>query len=133
MAAGNNVVSKARWSITSASQGAKRLRRVKSGKVGNNASREEVNGMGEDAPNGTRRKVGGRPITLEIFEEEGVPEVDWDALEDSGEFFSLTRSLVNGKRFQYPECQVSKVETDDDNEGSHMKTIEVIAFRQKKL
>lgn len=126
------IATQARWTIQ-CSQGNVRLRRVQKGSIKNNAKREEVTAMGEDDPVGTTRKPGAKMITFEVIEEQGKPEVDWELLEETGEWFSLTRAIANGKRYQYPECQVSSCEPDGDDQGKHTKSIEIIALRMKRL
>lgn len=125
--------SQARITINSASQGNVTLKRCKSSKVSSNASREEQTAMGEDAPVGTTRKPGAHAITLEIIDSQGKPEVDWEYLEESGEVFTLTRGLVGGRRLQYLEAVVSKTDLDDDSEGKHSGTVEILAMRRKRL
>ncbi len=129
----NQVATQASWTINSTSQGNKQLRRVKDSKIKSDRKREAVTAMGEDDPVGTKRKPGAKTITFNVIAEQGDPEVDWDALDDSGEWFSLTRKLKNGRRIQFPECQVSSCEPEDDDEGSHMMSVEIIALRQKRL
>ncbi len=127
------VATQARWSINSTSQGNVRLRRVKDHSIKSERKKEAINAMGEDDPVGHTVKPGARTITFNVIEEQGNPEVDWEFLEESGEYFSLTKQLVNGKRVQYPECVVSSVEGTGDDEGKHMKSVEIIALRVKRL
>lgn len=129
----NSLGTQARISISSVTQGNKRLRRCKSSKVSDGASTEAQTAMGEDDPVGFIRKPGAKTITLSILEEQGKPEVDWDALVDSQEVFSLTREIVGGRRTQYPFCVASKAEPDDDDEGKHMVEVEIVALRRKAL
>lgn len=129
----NALATQARVSIASASQGNKRLRRVKSSKVGRSSSTEAQTAMGEDDPVGFTRKPGANTITLSVLEEQGKPEVDWEALEDSQEVFAITREIVGGRRTQFPFCVVSKTEPDDDDEGKHMLDVEIVALQRKRL
>lgn len=123
----------ARWSINSASQGNVRLRRVKTYKIADGRSKEAVNAVGEDDPVGTTKKPGPRTITFDVYEEQGTTECDWRALAESGEFFSLTKQLINGQRWQYSNCQVSKVDNDGDAEGSHMLNVDILALTAAML
>lgn len=119
--------------ISSATQGNKRLRRVKSSKVSRQGSTELETAMGEDDAVGFIDKPGGFTITLSVLAEQGKPEVDYDALIDTKEVFSLTRSIVGGPRFQYVECRVSKADPDDDDQGKHMIEVEIVALRRRRL
>lgn len=129
----NSPGTQARLSIRSTSQGSKRLRRVETSKVSNGASTEAVNAVGEDSPIGFVRKPGAKTISLSVYEEQGKPEVDWEALEDSQEVFAMAREVVGGRRTQYPQCVVSKTEPDDDAEGKHMLSVEIVATTRKPL
>jgi hypothetical protein len=130
---GNQVATQARWTINSTSQGSTRLRRVKDSSEKSEGKREGVNAMGEDVPVGTRKKPGARMISLNVIDEQGDPEIDWEALEESGEWFSMTKAIVGGKRWQHPECQVSSVDATNNDDGEHMKTVEIISLRRKRL
>lgn len=121
------------WTLDSTSQGNVRLRRVKSSKTADASSTEMKNAIGEDFPVGFIDKPGGKTTTFEIFVEQGNPEVDWQFLKDSKEYFSMTKQVVGGKRYQYPICRVAKVDKDDDDEGSHMMSVEVMALEEKPL
>jgi hypothetical protein len=129
-----NVASQSRWVISSTTQGNKRLKRVESSKVSSDASREGVTAQGEDQIIGTIFKPGAITISFTVFEEEGTPEVDWRSLFASGEYFTLTREIVRGKRYQYVNVQVSKApDPDGDNAGKHMFTVECISSKEKPL
>lgn len=127
------LVTQARWKISSATQGNKRLKLVKSSKVSVGGSTETQTSMGEDAPVGFIRKPGGHTITLSVLQQQGSPEVEWELLEDTQEVFALTREPVGARRKQYPFCVVSKVEPDDDDEGKHMLEVEIVALERKGL
>ncbi len=128
-----NPASQSRWVLNSASQGNKRLRRVESSKVSTDASREAVMAQGEDKPIGIIKKAGAITITFSVFEEQGTPEVNWRRLNDLDEWFTLDRSVVGGKSYQYTDCQVSKVEPSGDNGGKHMFDVEIIALNERPL
>lgn len=129
---GSPVASQARVWIN-CSQGNVRLKRCKDSKVADGASVEAVNALGEDDPVGAIDKPGAKTISLSIYQEQGTPELDYHALKDAREWFSVTRAIVNGKREQFPMCRVSKIDTDDDAEGSHMYSVEIIALTRKPL
>src|SRR5690349_8201048 len=115
----NAIATQARLTISSATQGNVRLRRVESSKVSDDAKTEAVTAVGEDDPIGFRDSPGAKTITLSVYEEQGTPEVDYRRLKVSKEVFALTREIVGGKRFQYPVCRVSKAEPSSDNDGKH--------------
>lgn len=122
------------WTIDSLSQGNVRLRRVKTSKMVDGSSTEAMNAVGENDPVGYKDKPGPKTITLDVYTEQALePEVDWQFLKDTKEFFSMTKQIVNGQRFQYPVCRVSKVDKDDDDEGSHMMSVEIVALSEKPL
>lgn len=130
----NDVASQAVWSINSASQGNKRIRRMKDWDVGNDASVEAQNEVGSREPTAFVEKPGPRTITFNIRETKGSrPEIDWDALESSREVFSLTRQFVGGRRTQWPECMVSKVSSSGDDESSNMYSVEILALSQRRM
>lgn len=126
------VATQARVLINS-SQGNTRLKRCKDSKVADGASVDGALAVGEDDPVGFVDKPGVKTITLSIYQEQGTPEVDYHALKDSREVFEVVRAIVNGKREQFPMCRVSKIDTDDDAEGSHMYSVEIIALSRKPL
>lgn len=107
--------------------------RVVSAEVGDDSSVETVNAVGSEFPVGFIDKPGGRPITIEYLQEQGTPEVDWQFIKDSKEMFALTRKVVGGRRYQYPECRVSTVEPKTDADGGHTISIGIIAIREKAL
>lgn len=123
----------ATWTIDSISQGNVRLRRVKSSKTNDGSSTTAENAVGEDDPVGFKDKPGPKTITLEVYEEQGTAECNWQLLKDTKEVFSLTKQIVGGRRVQYPVCRVSKIDPDNDNEGSHMLAVEIVALKEKTL
>lgn len=124
----------ARITIDSPSQGNVRLRYNKSSKVSDGASAEAKNAMGSDVPVGFIFKPGAKTITLEIFQQQGVkPECDFVAMRDARELFSMTREIVGGAETQYLPCVVSKIDEDDDEEGGHMLSVEIIALEALPL
>ena len=123
----------ARVTVDSTVQGSVRLRRCKTSKVSDGASAEAVNALGEDDPVGFRFKPGAKTITLEIYAEQGKPEFDWFLALRSRDVIAITREIVNGMEEQFPVAVVSKIDTDDDDEGSHMMTVELLALSRKPL
>lgn len=120
--------SQSSWEISSISQGNKKLRRVVSSSVSSDAKREAVTAMGEDDPIGTVFSPGAKNISLEVYTEQGTPEVDYQKLFESGENFLLTRRIKGGKSFQYVDCVVSTdPNPSDDNQGKHTFSVEIIA------
>jgi len=115
------------------SQGKKTLTKCKSSKVTAGGSTSIETSMGVDGGAGHTRKPGGFTIALQILEEQGTPEVDYEELEDSQEVFTVEREIVRGRRWQYLQCVVSKVDPDDDDQGKHMLDIEIVALQRKKL
>ena len=130
---GNALATQARITISSTSQGNVRLKRCKSSKVADGAKTEAQTALGEDDPIGFIDKPGPKTITLSIYQEQGRPEVDYDFLKASKEIFAMVREIVGGKRYQYTSCRVSTVEPDDNDEGSHMMNVEIVALAQKVL
>ena len=124
----------ARITVDSPLDGSVRLKRCKDSKIADGASVEGANAVGEDDPVGFVDKPGVKTITLSVYEEQGVkPEVDYHALKDGKIVFSMTRAIVGGRSEQYPTCRVSKIDKDDDAEGSHMISVEIIALTRKPL
>lgn len=101
------------------------LRRVKSADVNDDEDAEVVTAAGVDQGAGIRYKTGGGNITLEVYREQGTPEVDWRALRKNKIRFAFTIQDVGGKRDQY-YCAVSQVSRKDDDQGSHMDTVKLI-------
>ncbi len=129
----NQNASLARYIINSSSARNKVLKKVKTGKVTDNRDAEHAKGSGSKKPVGVIRKPGGGTIELTVYQEKGVPEVDWVALLDSEEFFSLTREVVDGPRTQFLECTVANVGEDDDDEGGHNITVKILWSDRKPL
>ena len=123
-----DIASQSRWEIDSATQGNKRLKRVESSQVSSDASREAQTAQGEDRTVGSTFKPGAIKGSFTVFVEKGTPEVDYRALFWSGEYFSLTRNIVDGASYQYTNVQVSSLpNVSGDNQGSHKYTVDWIA------
>jgi hypothetical protein len=90
--------------------------------------------QGEDIPIGTVFSPGADTISFDVYTERGTPEVDYLALFKSGELFTLTREIAGGKSYQYVDCVVSKKpEPDDDNQGKHTFSVEILAMDELPL
>lgn len=130
----NEFASNVGWSINSATQGNKRLRKVDDYDVSDGASKEAMPEVGSADPVGFIFKPGPKTITFTIREAKLVkPEVDWEYLKRNDENFSLTRRVFGGVRAQYVECQVSTVSVSGDNQGTHTIKVEIIALRVERL
>lgn len=129
----NQVGDRARFYINSSTAQNKLLRRVESVKETDNRDAEHVFNPGENKPAGVIRKPGGGELELTVYEEQGTPEVDWEALQDSGEYFSMTRDVVRGRRTQFLECTVANVAFSSDEQGKHMLTVKIIWSERKRL
>jgi len=128
------LATQARVTIDSKTQGNVQLRFNKSSKVSDGASAEAKNAMGSDAPVGFIFKPGAKTITLEVFQQQGVkPECDFKKMKANRELFSLVRVIVGGQATQYTPCVVSKIDEDDDEEGNHMLSVEIIALEDRPL
>lgn len=129
----NDIASQATWQINSSARagGNKRLLRLTSWEVSDESSKEAVNEVGSSNPVGFKRTPGAKTITLEFRQTKGAkPDVDWDYLAESDEVFSLTKQVRGGRRTQYPEVEVSKVDYSGDDEGEITYSVELIALRQ---
>lgn len=127
-----NLGTVARWRIN-CSQGNFRLRRVKDWKISDGTSREAQNASGETTPIGTFFKPGPQTITFSVYFEQANPEVDYDALKKSGEWFTLEMEIVGGKSFQFVDVQVSKKDSDGDENGKNMFSVELLAMDVQPL
>lgn len=127
----NEIVSQSKFYIDYA-LGSIQLLKVKSADVDDNKSKEVVTAIGVDDGAGIRRKAGGGTITLEVYREQGLPEVDWRAVRDANYKFAFTIQDTGGQREQY-FCEVSEVTRKDDDQGSHMDTVKLVFTRRKTL
>ena len=103
------------------------LKRVKSIDVDDESDAEIVTAMGVKGGAGVRFKEGGVALSLEVFREQGTPEVDWAKAKRLRQVFSLTIQDTGGSREQYQNCYVAKIPRKDDDQGSHMMTVKVVA------
>lgn len=125
--------SKVPWFINSATQGNRRLVGLQDWSVEDGGSTETVNEVGSADPVGHVTKPGNIGISLTEKIVEGVPTVDWVALRDSRELFSMTRQVENGQRTQYLDCRVSTVNESGDAEAENTREVSIVALRRKAL
>lgn len=130
----NDIASVAIWSINSASQGSKKIRRAQTVSTSAGGSVEAVNEVGSKVPVGFEIKPGAFTISIEGRETKGAkPEIDWEYLDETKEVFGMTRQVQGGRRTQYPECMVSKMDSNGEADGKLMFTVEIVALERKKL
>lgn len=108
------------------------LKKVKSADVNVDKDKEIVTAVGVDDGAGIRKKAGGGSITLEVYREQGTPEVDWQAVWDADVKFAFTIQDKGGQREQYA-CEVAQVSRKDDDQGSHMNTVKLVWTSRKTL
>jgi hypothetical protein len=129
-----DIATKANWFINSASQGNKRLARVKDYDISDGASKEADTEVGSDDPVGFTRKPGPKTITFNCRQTKGAkPDVDWEKLAEGDEVFSLTMQVTGGRRVQFPRVQCSKVDFSGDDQGELTYSVECIALARKSL
>jgi hypothetical protein len=130
----NDIATIATWSINSASQGNKKIRRLTSASTSSDGSVTAINELGSSVPVGFEIAPGGHTISLELRETKGArPEIDWHKLEETKEVFSLTRQVKEGRRQQFPECMVSKIDDEVEAEGKLTFSVEIIALQRKRM
>jgi hypothetical protein len=132
----NDIASQATWQINCSARagGNKRIRRMKDWAIADDASKEAVPEVGSVNPVGFKRTPGAKKITFNMRQRKGAkPEIDWWYLSASDEVISLTKQIVGGRRVQYPECEVSQVTENGDDQGEIMFTVEVIALREEVM
>lgn len=128
-----NIVTASRWSIDSASQGNKRLIDVKSGSPSSDRD-AEVAFNTESQPVGHKIKPGAGKIEFEAYIRAGRPEVDWYALETSGEQFLITQYPVGASyKLQYSGCIVANVTADSNDAGDHMAKVTLVWLRREQM
>lgn len=130
----SNVASQVRLRISSVTQGNKKLKRVESSDFDSDAKREPVTVQGEDKAVGSTFSPGAYTFTFNVYVEKGTPEVDYDALFESGELFTIEREIVGGQTFQYLDVQVaSPPAPSGDNAGKHMMKVAFFALDRKRV
>jgi hypothetical protein len=131
--ANNQNADGAKFIINGQTPGNKVLRKVKSVKETDARDGEHTYNTFEKRPNGVTRKPGGGELELEVFEEKGTPEVDWEKLQGLGEFFTITREVIGGRRTQFLECTVVNVAASADDSHQPMMTVKVLWSERKAL
>lgn len=101
------------------------LKRVKSADVNDDQDVEVVTAAGVDQGAGLRYKTGGGSISLEVYREQGTPEVDYRKLRREQTRFAFTIQDKGGVREQF-YCAVAQVSRKDDDQGSHMDTVKLV-------
>lgn len=131
----NDIATQATWQIDSASQGNKRIRRMKSWDIADGSSVEAVGEVGSPKMVAFKKIPGALTFNFEIRERKGAKmEVDWFYLKDSEEVHAYTKQIVGGRRTHYPEGMVSKIdEGGADDAGEIMYTVEVVVLEAKRL
>lgn len=130
----NDIVPKVPWYINSASQGNKRIKRMKDYSVSDGAATETVGEVGSSEHVAFMDKPGGLTITFNIRETKGVkPEIDWHYLKETKELVALTKAPEGGQRAHYPECRVSKIDDQGDDGGENAYTVELAVLKRQKL
>lgn len=108
------------------------LIRVKSADVNVDADAKVVTAIGIDDGAGIQYTPGGGSISLDVFREQGKPEVDWRKERDRKSRFAFTIQDIGGSREQY-FCAVANVQRKDDSEGSHMDTVKLLFTKRRAL
>lgn len=130
----DDIVPKIAWFINSASQGNKRIKRMKDFSVSDGASTESVGEVGSSEHVAFMDKPGGLSVTFQIRETKGVkPEIDWHLLKSTREVFSLTKAPDGARRTQLPECRVSKIDDQGDDGGENSYSVEIAVLRRQRL
>lgn len=112
--------------------GNRQLVKVKSADVNDDKDAEIITAVGVDDGAGIRYKPGGGTITLEVYREQGIPEVDYRRERDRRSRFAFTIQDTGGNREQY-FCAVAQVSRKDDDQGSHMDTVKLVFTSRKTL
>jgi hypothetical protein len=131
--ANNQNADGAKFIINGQTPGNKVLRKVKSVKETDSRDAEHVYNTFDKKPTGVARKPGGGELELEVYEEKGTPEVDWEKLQALGEFFSITREVIGGRRTQFVDCTVANVAASSDDSHQPMMAVKVLWSERKKL
>jgi hypothetical protein len=81
----------------------------------------------KDGGAGFRDKPGGGSINMEVFRWSPDLEVDWQAIKDRKERFTLTsEDDDDGVREQYQVCRVANIKGKASNQGENMDTVKVV-------
>lgn len=81
---------------------------------------------------GYTRGVPDYTVSLECTQLFGDPEVDWDALQKSGdEFLLVIEKAIDGKRRQFIDCVVDDISEPYDSDGESRITVSIKALDEK--
>lgn len=121
-----SIVSTLSLFIGSMSQGSRKIKNIESFSTSDGGSKEQVKNLGQQKI-GKRRSVGSTTISLK------VPlvterDIDWVALRDSDEEFSLTARYEGGASIAYIRCSVSSVSFESDSDGNHSISVEILCL-----
>lgn len=119
------IVSQAKFFVNGASIGNFQLKRVESASFDDETDAEIVTAIGVQGGAGYRFKEGGGEISLEVFEEQGTPEVNWFQQKLMRKPFAFTVQYVGGQRFQFRGVIVAQEPRKSDSQGSHMRTVKL--------
>jgi hypothetical protein len=116
------------------SGGNKKLRRVKSIDISDDSDIEVVKAVGVRGGAGVREQEGGGSITFEVYRETGAaPEVDYQLLKDSKEWFAITVRDEDGQAEQFQQCRVAQNGRKGDDSGSHMQSVKIVFLQRVPL
>jgi hypothetical protein len=128
-----NIITRARLSIDSASQGNKQLKDCKSFDETDDSDLEPAHTIESEAPVGHIDKPGGGTIELEYYQREGAPEVDFYKLQRLKEYFVLERQNVGGTRLQYGGVRVANVAGGGESGAAHMLKVKLVWSTREPL
>lgn len=106
------------------SAGAKLLTKVQKADWKDDRKAEAKAASGVRGGAGFRRKQGGGTVTLSVYREVGLPEVDWLKLLQDEKVFTYTLSDEGGVRINFT-CTVSNVGGSSDENSDNMFTVEL--------
>ena len=110
------------------------LRRVKNLKDDVDRTLEVRKAVGVEGGAGFKKSTGGGSLTLSVYRESPEPEVDYRALEESGERFTITiQDEDGGPREQYQACRVEKATRTLDDDGENMDEVSIKFLRFRRL
>lgn len=112
------------------SQGNFQLLKVEKIDVKHDQKRSGTKSIGVDGYSGVRKETGGGNLNMEVYPEEGNPEVDWRKLFETEELFQMSIEYVNGRRTNYRRCIVENIPGEKiDTSGNLMMTVDVLFGR----
>lgn len=122
-------------SVSSTSQGKFLVTRCEDWTVKPEKKAEVKTEVGNPDGAGVVRKPGGYSITFKVMTEQGDTTMlsRFLALADSQEWIAITKQIVGGNRDQHPECTVSSVDEDGNNQGENGFSVEIVSLKRKGL